>query len=458
MALDYLVEVVNIDRTEKWVKGPSQNGPAVMQFVERSAKDENGKYRQYINVNDKIKNKLDDKEKPAHGSKIIFKAGVKGPAGSLKGKKVHFEITYKTAKGTIKTKSRKETTDKDGWTKKLELDLSKEGDPGGTVQIEASLEDGKKLSRQPSGIGVQAVASANGNANKLTLGPYVVWRKIWFQASYMKGIGADGNHYWDLKSVQDHYDPVFIQLEMTEKKDMGLYIECINEGQHLAGFPKDFIIEQERKYEPLLTHLLFVDKMSKNADINLNIRLNNTGEIETTSLLCGAENGKWLVKEASYTDQDKKIVKISEGWFEEIKLSAVQSDYGPRTKISIKKTNHKGTVKLKAYTVDPQEYNAGMAHGHDIYVALGQWKKDYPQKEECKKKVSGTIIHEFGHQLGMVRKKQGSYISENGPHCKNKNCVMYKEQRVNKDRPLDFCEACAKSLLTMNFKELIPVK
>ena len=454
MALKYLIEVVKIGGEEYWVEGPSQGNPIGMDSVKRSAEDGSDNYRQYINVNDKIKNKLDNKEKPAHGPKIIYKAGVDREKSSLIGKKVHFVVIYTPADGKPTTVRVEKKIKDNGWTKNLELDLSKQPGPGGTVQIEASLKDGKKLSRQPSGIKTKGVAQTESEAKKLTLGPYIVWRKIWFQASYMAGIGAQpGGSYWDLESVQKHYDPVFIQMEMAETKGMGLYIECINEGQHSAGFPKDFFNDQNKKFESLLTHLVFVDKMSKNADINLSIKLDGSGKgtTETTALLCGAKNGEWLFKEASYTDTNKKKVMIDKNWFEEINLSTTDGGFGVKTTIDVKKTDIKGSVTLKAYSVDVQNYNAGMAHGHDIYVALGQWKKDYPQKE------LGTIIHEFGHQLGMVP-KGGNFIQDGGPHCTNKNCVMYKEQRVNKDRPLDFCDTCIKSLLKMNFKKLISVK
>jgi len=456
MDLKYLVEVVKIGKEEKWVEGPSQGSPIGLDKVQRSAGDGKGNYRQYINVNGKIRKELKDEEKPAHGPKVIYRAGVTGPEGhSLKGVKIDFQITYKPAEGKEKTEQISVKTNDRGWTKDLELDFSKKPGPGGTVKVEASSKDINKMSRHPSSSIASGVAPTKTEANILTLGPYEVWRKVWFQASYMKGIGADGNTYWDLQSVQEHYDPVFVQLEMIEKKEMESYIECINEDQHTDGFPVKLIDDKNLKYEPLLTHLLIVNKISEPSNKRIIIKLNEKGEgsEETGLLLCGAEDGKWLIKEASYTNESMENEGINLDWFEEIKLSRS----GSTSKIDVKKANVKGSVNLLVYGANPMNYNAGMARGHDIYVALGQWKNNYPDQRQCRIKVLGTVVHEFGHQLGMVPKGK-KFTKEGGPHCTDKNCVMYKEQRDNENRPLDFCDTCKESLIKMNFEKLISVK
>ncbi len=171
---------------------PNKNNKTETLVNNRTDKDDDGNYKQFINLDQKI----DGKTYPENGRKIVFKAKInrKSGDGELKGIYVKFSYTkedgpnkaipdfwytteltgfLKEGFHRISSNTMEQTvpTDDNGWTKPVSFFLSTFG--------------GDKFK-----ISVELHPSTPGASHKISSHQYVVWRKFWYQLTYYENLDA----------------------------------------------------------------------------------------------------------------------------------------------------------------------------------------------------------------------------------------------------------------------------
>lgn len=184
-----LVEVIKINGTLGTVGGAAWESGKLPQHRERNDKDVSGAYKQFIN----LKRKIDGVDTPEYGRYIDLRARIEWKSGDLKkslgGRRIIWKVIVKKhategnpgrpaklklerekfgLKGKNNVKRAVSKTDHDGWTQVRFFFSQYSGDQF-TITAEVDTSDKKAI---PGKV--------------YDAGPYVVWRKFWYQFTHLK--------------------------------------------------------------------------------------------------------------------------------------------------------------------------------------------------------------------------------------------------------------------------------
>ena len=270
-------------------------------------------------------------------------------------------------------------------------------------------------------------------------GKLTVWRKLWYEVDTMKrpqgGVFDLDNH----PEISDCYADVFVVFE---------HHGVDNHPAHVKSLEWDPAIELAAKYfgaakTPVQLHLTSVDLLANKRVEEKTYEVDDDiTELYESNIHAFGDDKDWLLS-AKYRDGetlkalDSSRVKLLGSSDEmtrplEVDLGGLGVAPAPGNMVD---------VVLELVFADHANGISDGTEGPHACVAIGYQEMQYDPQFVGPMSL-GTMVHEFGHKLGMVPQGENQWVP--GSHCLEAQCVMFARNDI--DRGRSFCDECKKTL------------
>ena len=315
-------------------------------------------------------------------------------------------------------------------------------------------------------------ASKTPGGNEATAPAITVWRKLWYEMEAM--LGADGQPlvfpYFDL--VAERVAEFFLELEIAGESNRLPYTGIID-GDAVIGMGADYFSAEKTPYQ---VQLVTVDRIQVEVEFAVSSIL---GALPARSndqvALKNPNSSDWFVSGliALHPTGSNTYQEFSAGvdYFELKESTTANGEHY----IVVKDETLNNLRATGNYEVDSLIFQvqvrqvadllggtpAGGPYRFQCYVPMGVMNDLNSQGHDFEAHkipplVSGSIVHELCHVMGMVQSTLNNYVdTESGPHCVVPACIMHKG--LNADSTGEFCDDCREALRTTDLSAYVNV-